>query len=252
MYYIDLVKRQPLLQAYASCVPTEIEGKFAIKKFRSQATIYCKDSELTHVGILLSGSYRAIDEQKNGYIYELEQRKPVAFIGALACLSYADRTSARFEATSDCEVAFLKTSDFDFWLMHDPGFLRKVCLDYTRRLFDFFYTTGAELLYASTKYLLYKYFLSLISMNSYLSSPICVLYKTRREISEQNGIPLKTVNRTIAALVEDGAVSILRGKVGLTLTQYRKGSSYLEQYGQHSRNGRCINEGEYEMMEAQK
>ncbi len=251
MYFSDLLKKQPLLRAYATEVPQEIDGNFFVKKFPPQTTIICKDSDLTHVGILLSGCYRAIDEHKNGYIYVLERRKPVAFIGALACISYANKTSARFEAVKECEVAFIKASDFDFWMMHDPVFLRRVCCDYTKKFYQFFYSTGAELLYASTKYLLYKYFLSLISKTAYSASPICVLRKTRRDVSEENGIPLKTVNRTVAALVQDGAVSIVRGKVGLTLTQYRKASHYLEKYGQHSKNGRCISSDDHTMAIAQ-
>lgn len=240
MNYDELLKKQPLLQLYAAKVPDEIDGFFTIRSFPAHSTICCKGDFLSRVGILLKGSVRSLNEFENGFTYVIEKQMPVSFIGAIGCLANECKTSAKYESISECEIAFLSTGSFETWLKSDNQFLWAVSTDLANRLYEQVYREAAEHLFLPTIYILFKYILSEAERTAVCPAFPFVLAKPRRIISEELGIPLKTVNRTVASLVQDGAISITHGKISLTHSQYKSGPAYLDDYGRRSRNGQYL------------
>ncbi len=240
MYYHELLQKQPLLQSYASDLPVEIEGAFTIHKFAAKSTIYSKGDSLSRIGILLSGRARALNEVETGYTYMVDQQSPVAFIGAIACLSNNEHASARYEAVTDCELAFVSTKNFEYWLRSDPHFLWAVSSSLVGKLYEYVCNKSAEHRFMPTIYILLKYILSEPMQFSACESPQYVLTKPRHQISEELGVPLKTINRTVVNLVQDGAITLARGKIALTSAQYQNGPLYLRDYGRRSRNGQYL------------
>lgn len=64
-----------------------------------------------------------------------------------------------------------------------------------------------------------------------------ILNKTRQQISEEVGLTVKTINRTLTQFVKDGVLSIERGKAAFTAGQYRRAHRELRVYMAQSRNG---------------
>lgn len=240
MYYQELLRKQPLLESYATGLPAEIDGAFTMHKFAAKSTIYSKGDSLSRIGILISGSVRALNEVETGYAYIVGQQSPVAFIGTIGCLANAKLASARYEAVTDCEIAFISAGNFEYWLTSNPQLLWAVSSSIADKLYDYVCNKSAEHRFMPTIYLLLKYILSQPMQFSASESSLYVLTKPRHQISEELGIPLKTINRTVAALVRDGAITLTHGKISLTRTQYQDGSSYLSDYGLRSRNGQYL------------
>jgi len=240
VYYHELLRKQPLLKSYATDLPAEIDGTFTIQKFAAKSTIYSKGDSLSRIGILISGRVRALTEVETGYTYMLGQRSPVAFIGAIGYLANTKCASARYEAVTDCEIAFISTKNFEYWLKSNPHFLWTVSSIMADKLYDYVCNKSAEHRFMPTIYLLLKHILSEPMQFSTCESSLYILTKPRHQISEELGIPLKTINRTVAALVQDGAITLTRGKISLTRAQYQNGPSYLSDYSLRSRNGQYL------------
>jgi len=238
--YSDLVKKQNKLLHYCMSFPAHLDGNFIVRHYPAQTTIFEKNEMLSHVGILLSGQYRAVEDRKNGEMLVVEHREPVAFLGALACLANETKTACRFETLTSCEIAFIKVQLFNDWLMSDPHFYRALSGDFLNKMYTFIHSDRSELYFSSTKYLLFRYVLTKLEHDVDKTSRLFILNKTRSEISDETGLSVKTINRTIGKFVDDGAISIYRGKVIFSQTQYQHKNRFLEVYRQLSKNGRNV------------
>ena len=54
--------------------------------------------------------------------------------------------------------------------------------------------------------------------------------KTRQALYEECGVTVKTLNRTIKRLEEDGLVTMCHGKMTMTLEQYRLARKQIHHY----------------------
>ncbi len=236
--YQQLVEKQPAILAYSKSVPSDLDGHFSVRNIPAKSTILEKGSDIENIGILLSGTYRAVDEGKNGEQFVVEKREAVAFIGALACQAGAAKAACRYESITDCEIAFLQTEKFCKWLFGDAHFYKKLNTEYLRKLYSFLNDTWPELCYSSTKYTFYIYILEGVTTEIVDGTPVYILKKTRSEISDETGISVRTITRTVGKFVQDGAVSILHGKIYMSQSQYKKKNHFLEYYKQLYKNGR--------------
>lgn len=57
-----------------------------------------------------------------------------------------------------------------------------------------------------------------------------ILCKTKEGIREELGMTVKTINRTIAKLKEDGLIGIRKGKVTMSLEQYQRAKEEITYY----------------------
>ena len=57
-----------------------------------------------------------------------------------------------------------------------------------------------------------------------------ILCKTKEGIQEELGVTVKTINRTIAKLKEDGLIGIRKGQVTMFLEQYLRAKEEIAYY----------------------
>lgn len=239
MQYDELLAIAPSLREYAASVPDEINASFTLQSFPPYRTIHPKDSQLTRVGILLSGSFRVLNELENGNIFMIEANEPISFVGEVTLLAGTDTTSVTIETTADCLIAFLPVEKFDLWLQSDIRFLRRVSAHVAKKLYCSSYYSGERLFYSSN-YLLLKYIIGEAEGLETDNASNFLLKKTRSCISEELGMSIKTLNRTISTLQSDELISLRAGKIHLTRAQYEAGKKRLTHYRRQNRNGSKI------------
>lgn len=105
-----------------------------------------------------------------------------------------------------------------------------------RQLICSSYNRGERLFY-SAKYVLLKYLVRQAEERGIRTAERVILNKTRQQISEEVGLTVKTINRTLTQFVKDGVLSIERGKAAFTAGQYRRAHRELRVYMAQSRNG---------------
>ena len=105
------------------------------------------------------------------------------------------------------------------WIERDIHFLRLLAKEVAFKLYRSSYNRGAKLFY-SPAYLFLDYLVKNARKDGIEQKGIFTLRYTREEIREELGMTVKTINRTIAKLKEQGQIGVRAGKVTLSLEQY--------------------------------
>ncbi len=238
MKYSELVEMQPKLLEFATTIPSLLDNRFQIVEYSAQQIILNKDEPITKIGILLLGSCRSICDHENGNIFVLQNQEPVSFIGAFACLGRGAVASAKFEATSYCKIAYIKRDIFEKWMESDAVFMRNLAVYYCSRFYNYFQKKGAERIYSSPSYLVLSYFIDTVKNQQSAGKTENYINKTREIIGQEIGLPIKTLNRTIKGLLDDGAITIQHRKIMLSKQQMLNSAAYLEKYKSIYKNGK--------------
>ncbi|MBP3427591.1 MAG: Crp/Fnr family transcriptional regulator [Clostridia bacterium] len=236
MRFAELMEIAPGFSAFTDSIPGDLDGRFVIRTHPAHSVVRQKDSRLESVGILLSGTFRVINELENGNVFMIEMNDAVSFVGEVALMAGASHTSVTIEAVTDCLVAYLTAAEFDSWLSRDACFLKALSSHVARKLYFSSYHRGERQFYSS-KYILLKYILGGISDSELEKNGTAVLRKTRQQISEEVGMTVKTINRTLLRFCENDWISICHGKVVLSAEQYSRAKKELKALVMQSRNG---------------
>ena len=236
MRYDELLELAPELRDFTARIPDDLDGQFLLRTYPAHTLIHQKDSPLERIGILLQGSFRVVNEFENGNVFMIETNEPVSFIGEVTLLAGAATTSVTIETVTDCLVASLPVETFDQWLQRDIHLLRAVSRHVAAKLYCSSYSRG-ERLFCSAKYVLLKYLTRQADAQNIRSTGQAVIQKTRQQISEEVGLTVKTINRSLTQFVKDGLLSIHRGKAVFSAEQYRRAQRELRVYGSQSKNG---------------
>ena len=119
--------------------------------------------------------------------------------------------------------------DFEMWIAQDIHLLRLVAHKIAYKLYRSSYNRGARLFYPPT-FLFLDYMLKFASTHNIEKKGEVILRKTREGIREELGMTVKTINRTITKLKEDGLIDTRKGKVVMSLEQYRMARDKIGYY----------------------
>jgi len=186
--------------------------------------------ELNYFGIVAAGENRVINEFENGNVYMIEGNKAIDFIGEVTILAGMPRTSVTIEAVTDNVVAYISRRDAQQWLSEDMNILRLTARHTAFKLYRSSYTNGAKLFYPPS-YLLLDYLVRYGRQNGMESArppKTITVGRTRQMLQEEIGVNVKTLNRTIRQLREEGFFDICKGKLSFTGEQYRAAMDWLE------------------------
>ncbi len=233
MYYQELCVMFPALAALDFRIPPALDGQFSLQSFPAHRIIHQKDAKLEHVGILLAGTFRVVNELENGNLFMIEINDPISFTGEVTLLSGHGITSVTLETITPCRIAFVPERLFDAWLNTDIRLLRFVSEGIANKLYQTSYHSGERMFY-STKYVLLKYLLEQVSRSAAPDAPI---RKTRQQMCEEIGLSVNSINRLLNSFRQEGLLSIARGKILMTAAQQRAANAALRVYLSENRNG---------------
>lgn len=194
----ELIETYPEAETYFKNMPEELKTRYTIRKFPPGTIIHQKDYPLDYFGIVCSGNHRVINEFENGNVFMIEKNEAIDFIGEVTILAEKPLTSVSIETLTECVVFMLSREDFEMWIAQDIHLLRLVA---------------------------HK-----ASAHNIEKKGEVILRKTREGIREELGMTVKTINRTIAKLKEDGLIDTRKGKVVMSLEQYQMARDKIGYY----------------------
>ena len=227
----DLLKEVPELNNYLKNMPPELRHRCTIRVYPPGTIIHQKDFKLEHFGIIAKGEHRVINEFENGNVYMIEKNEPIAFVGEVTILAGKEKTSVTIETLTETTVIYFSRKDFEHWIEAGIHFLRLVAQKVAYKLYRSSYNRGARLFYPP-HFILLDYILkqaASMQVESCTSGSV-IIRKTRQELYEECGITVKTLNRTIRKLADDGMISLVKGKISMTPEQYRLGLERIHHY----------------------
>lgn len=230
MTLTELEELVPELTKYTRSMPQDIRSRCTVRTHAAGSIIHQKDMELDYFGIVAKGENRVINEFENGNVYMIESNKAIDFIGEVTILAAMPRTSVTIEAVTDNIVAYISRKDAERWLSEDMNILRLTAGHTAFKLYRSSYTNGAKLFYPPS-YLLLDYLVRYGRQNGMESKrppKTVTVGRTRQMLQEEIGVNVKTLNRTIRQLKEEGFFDLCKGKLTFTKEQYRMAMDWLE------------------------
>ena len=226
----ELEKRFPALEEYTGTLPENLRNQAVIRVHPAGTLIHQKNCELQYFGIIADGENRVINEFENGSIYLIETNKPIDFVGDVTLIAGLARTSVTIEAVTDSSVVYLPRREAERWLEQDNRIFRLIARHVAQKLYRSSYNNGAKLFYPPG-YLLLDYMVKYgrqYGIDSPAPPKQVTISRTRQLLQEEIGINVKTLNRTIRQLKEEGFFTLYKGKITFNREQYEMAQSWLE------------------------
>lgn len=226
----ELERQVPALLEYTKYMPEDIRSRCTVRTHPAGSIIHQKNMELDYFGLAATGESRVINEFENGNVYMIEGNKAIDFIGEVTIMAGMPRTSVTIEAVTDTLVAYISRKDAEKWLSEDVNILSLVAKHIAFKLYRSSYNNGAKLFYPPA-YLLLDYIVR-YGRQSGMEGPrppkVLTVNRTRQLLQEEIGVNVKTLNRTIRQLKEEGFFTICKGKISFTFQQYLTAIEWLE------------------------
>ena len=175
--------------------------------------------QLQFFGIVAKGENRVINEFENGKIYMIETNRAIDFIGEVTILAEMPRTSVTIEAVTECTVIYVSRKDAETWIRNDQHILRLMARRTAFKLYRSSYNNGLKLYYPPTfllaDYLVRAYEGSLSEQTDavFPENGAFILQKIRERLSEELGMNIKTLDRTIRSMQKNGYFNLTKGKI---------------------------------------
>ena len=205
--------------------PDSVLSAIRIEHRATNRVLAEENEPIEEIYILMEGVIRAIDYRVKGSAYEYARFEGVTVLGSMECVFGIQNYMTTLITASPCTLLAMPRQTYESWIWKDTNALRAEAqsmrgylLDQSRENRVMLLLNGAERLI----YLLAKKCDSMGERREY------VLTVNRQELADQSGFSVKTVNRSIKKLEEDGFIARDGHKVRITASQHTAMKEYLD------------------------
>ena len=211
-------------RAYFENATDEVMNSLVLENRKANRVLVEEYEPIEKVYILLEGSVKAMDYRVKGTVYEFAHFDAVMVLGAMECMFALKNYMATLVTTTPCTLVSVPRLIFEKWLLNDLHGMQMEAVSMRRYLLECTRESRVMMLLDGTErliYLLTRHCEALGERDEYL------LAINRQELAEQSGTSVKTVNRSMKKLEENGLLLRVGHKVKITQNQYASMSEYL-------------------------
>lgn len=214
---LGLVKNEEV-KSFIKEIPSYIEAKYKVVSFKKSDIITFKGYNIEKIYISLEGKMQVKNEFANGFIYSFAEVESISYIGAMEIMAEESIYSSTLEATTDCIMLEIEVDDFIKWIREDHILTLKVLKFVSRDMHKQSLKKGEGLAYPAI-YSLISYFKSVYEDNK---SKVLNLQESREEIGSKLGFSIRTINRNIKLLKDEGLITVNRKMISISEEQFNK------------------------------
>lgn len=204
---------------YIKTAPESFLKELELEKMPKE-TIFIRENEsVDYIYILLDGSVRAVDYRVHGISYEFMRFHPVKMLGAMEILLNIKNYCTTLITETPCTMLVCSAKEFSKWILSDLNAIRmetetvgKFLLEQDRKNRVFLFLQGRDRLFV----LLIQHY------EKHSKNGKCLVKLTRVELSDRTGISVRTINRSIKKMEEEGFISKENSKISINQEQYEK------------------------------
>ncbi|MBQ1417030.1 MAG: Crp/Fnr family transcriptional regulator [Selenomonas sp.] len=196
-------------------MPDEIRRQTTHKIFFPGESIVRKGEEARHVYLITRGTIRVSNEFASGQRFTFGTLDVPDLIGDLEVLAGQELYSASTEVSTQCEVIAMRSETFLQWMRIDNDFALAVAQLLAAKMYPTSNEAGRV-----------KFLPSLNRLQTYLlkrlgdiDTDLFILHTSRQQIADDIGTSVKTVNRGVVKLKDEGLITLLHGKITMNKTQ---------------------------------
>ena len=189
-----------------------------------------ENAKADKVYLLLDGTVKAIDYRIKGVAYDYMWFNSIKALGAMEILYNLDEYKTTLSTVTQCTFLVISRSNYERWLWEDKNVLQmevestgNILLEQNRIGRVLMFLQGMDRII----YLFLKNYEQSKPEGDY------ILGLGRLEIAERCGFSVKTVNRAIKKMEEDGYIIKEGHKIIITKEQYGMMKDYLDQIVEH-------------------
>ncbi len=224
---ISLEQKKYLSQLFREA-PLWLMDCMTILKCDSDQVFIREGTPVDRVLIMVEGTVKAVDHRIFGIEYDYMRFYAVKMFGSMEMLLDIDMYKTTLKTVTPCIFLEIPSDRFIDWIGKDMNALRmetksmgSYLLEQGRRERSFLFLNGMDRL-------------MMVFMRSYEwqhDGGCCVVVYTRQELSDNSGLSVKTINRSVKKLTEDGYISRRGNKILISAEQYSAIADYLKKIG---------------------
>lgn len=220
MTILELLKKESLAREWLLKIPGGLRDASSLITFPAGETILRKGEQIAFVYVLLKGQIKVLNAMPDGNSYSWLIMDACTFICNLEALTDSRVNYSQIDASADCVLLQMPVETFCQWLRRDIDFLWLVSTDCAKKAYRVSYDMGHGA-YKSGPEKVIAYLIKYFGHYPPENGSCAVLDKTRPEIASEIGVSVKTVNRSLKQLRQEGRVSIRAGKVSVDAAQLK-------------------------------
>lgn len=224
----DLQQESSELRELMRGIPQEILARCQIKRVGPGVEILRKHEQMKAVYILCQGECDVLTAFKGGQMYVFGKaglKKGVQLIGEQEVLAEIDESQATVRTVTDCRFVLLTQADFWAWIQQDSHAAIILLKHLAKRLNAATREAGIQLYYPNI-YQLKKY---LIKRYETAGAKHLRIKAKRQQIADELGISLRSVERGVRELKDQGLIRIVKGKIEMDQSEYEKIRNALDE-----------------------
>jgi len=206
------------LEQVIEFMPESIRAKISHRTFRPGEFVVRKGERADHVYILTKGTTRVSNEFASGQRYTFAHQTVPDLIGDLEVLAGQEYFSATNEAVMECEVIAMTADTFKKWMRRDNHFACAIAQLLASKMYPTSNENG-QIKFQPSIQRLQEYLVKRLDL---APSEQFVLHTSRQQIADDIGTSVKTVNRGVSKLRDAGLITLLHGKIAISVAQQEK------------------------------
>lgn len=188
-----------------------------IVKIEENSEFITANEPCNKIWILIEGQVRAAEEQVSGDVYVFTEFAAPEFFGEMEVLAGVPNYKVTLLTATSCRFIVMSVKNYLNWICNDSeAMLLRVNAILRRTLEDLKDDRAYLFLDGVNRLIIYitKYY------KKYAKDKICVMEIKRQQIADETGFSVKTVNRSIKKLLDNGLITMDKRKIVISEKQY--------------------------------
>ncbi|MBE6102088.1 MAG: Crp/Fnr family transcriptional regulator [Selenomonas ruminantium] len=199
-------------------MPDTIRQQTIRRTFQPGEIVVRKGDKADHVYLLMAGKLRVSNEFESGQRYTFASLEVPDLMGDLEVLAGQEHFAATNEAITECQVLSMSAETFMHWMRVDNDFAVAVAQLLASKMYPTSNEAGRVKFQPSQE----RFEEYLAKRLGDIETDLFILHTSRQQIADDIGTSVKTVNRCVTKMRDDGDLALLHGKITLNRDQQEK------------------------------
>lgn len=183
-----------------------------------------ENAPVDYVYILLNGTVRAVDYRVKGVSYDYMWFGPGKTFGAMEIFYKIPLYMTTIMTVTECTLLVVSKKNYEKWIWDDKNALQMEIISTGNMLLEQ-NRTGRIVLFLQGMDRIIYFFAQ--NYKTQKQDNVAVFDISRQEIAERSGFSVKTVNRAVKKMAEDGYITQKGHKIIISEEQFQKMKNYL-------------------------
>ncbi len=199
-------------------IPEEIRQHTTKRTFQPGEIVVRKGDKADHIYMITAGKLRVSNEFESGQRYTFASLAVPDIIGDLEVLAGQECFAATNEAITECQVMSMTAETFLHWMKTDNDFAVAVARLLAAKMYPTSNEAGRVKFQPSQE----RFEEYLAKRLGDIETDLFILHTSRQQIADDIGTSVKTVNRCVTKMRDDGDLALLHGKITLNRQQQER------------------------------